>query len=47
MEDKRNVLTPLKDGSDRASPVRDVSEQPCLVKIGLLVLSVSIVLQDD
>ena len=26
MEDKRDVLTPLEDGSGRASPVRDVSE---------------------
>ena len=30
MEDQRNVLTPLEDGSVRASPVRGVSEQPCL-----------------
>ena len=30
MEDKRNVTTPLEDGSCRASPVRGVSEQPCL-----------------
>ena len=30
MEDQRNILTPLKDGSDRASPVRGVSEQSCL-----------------
>ena len=30
MEDKRDVFTPLEDGSARASPVRGVSEQPCL-----------------
>ena len=30
MEDNRNVLTPLEDGSGRASPVCGVSEQPCL-----------------
>ena len=30
MEDKRNVPTPLEDGSGRASPVCGVSEQPCL-----------------
>ena len=30
MEDKCNVPTPLEDGSGRASPVRSVSEQPCL-----------------
>ena len=30
MEDPRDVLTSLEDGSARASPVRDVSEQPCL-----------------
>ena len=30
MEDKRDVLTPLEDGSARASPVCSVSEQPCL-----------------
>ena len=30
MEDKRNVPTPLEDGSGRDSPVCGVSEQPCL-----------------
>ena len=30
MEDPRDVLTSLEDGSARASPVRGVSEQPCL-----------------
>ena len=30
MEDNRNVLTPLEDGSGRASPVYGVSEQPWL-----------------
>ena len=30
MEDERNVLTPLEDGSARASPARGVSEPPCL-----------------
>ena len=30
MEDRRDVLSPLEDGSARASPVRGVSEQPCL-----------------
>ena len=30
MEDERNVPTSLEDGSARASPVRGVSEQPCL-----------------
>ena len=30
MEDQRNVLTPLEDDSDRASPVRGISEQPGL-----------------
>ena len=30
MEDKRDVLTSLEDGSARASSVRGVSEQPCL-----------------
>ena len=32
MEDKRDELTSLEDGSARASPVRGVSEQPCLSK---------------
>ena len=30
MEDKHDELTPLEDGSVRASPIRGVSEQPCL-----------------
>ena len=30
MEDEWNVLTTLKDGSARASPLCGVSEQPCL-----------------
>ena len=30
MEDRRDVITPLEDGSARASPVCGVSEQPCL-----------------
>ena len=30
MADKRDVLTPLEDGSGRASPVHGVSDQPCL-----------------
>ena len=30
MEDRHDVFTPFEDGSARASPVRGVSEQPCL-----------------